>query len=402
MIHGMAANSTSPEIIILGAGVIGSSVAYHLATRGARVRVLERHDRPITGFDAPSSTARATGGFRVQYGTKINTQLSLIGRDMLLEFENLTGVNPGYRQCGYIFMASSEAHLHELRTSLEVQRSAGLTVSHAVSLSEIANLNPALNLEGVLGGTFCPWDGFIRPLEILRGFREAAERAGAVFEYGVDGRLEIQGARVTGVRTQTGVISSDVVVNATGAWAGELMRQAGLELEVQPSRRQVASSMPTDVLPEDMPMSIFVDDGFHLRVRDGRVILLKPALPQFTQAAHENPFSLEFDPSWLPDVLGSAHARVPVLRDVPIDPERCWTGLYEMSPDTHAILGRAPKLENLYLANGSSGHGTMHSPALGKLLSEMILDGQTSSLDAHALRPERFAENDPVRGSNLV
>jgi sarcosine oxidase, subunit beta len=391
MIHGMQ------EVIILGAGVIGSSVAYHLATRGARVRVLERHDKPIAGFDAPSSTARATGGFRVQYGTKINTQLSLIGREMLLEFENLTGVNPGYRQCGYIFMASSEEHLQELRSSLEVQRSAGLTVSHEVSLSEIASLNPALNLEGVLGGTFCPWDGFIRPLEILRGFREAAERAGAVFEYGVDARLEIQGSRVTGVQTSAGLISSEVVVNATGAWAGELMRQAGLELEVQPSRRQVASTVPTSVLPEDMPMSIFVDDGFHLRVRDGRVLLLKPA-----QHKHENPFSLEFDPSWLPDVLGSAHTRVPVLRDVPIDPERCWTGLYEMSPDTHALLGRAPKLENLYLANGSSGHGTMHSPALGKLLSEMILDGKTSSLDAHALRPERFLENDPVRGSSLI
>jgi sarcosine oxidase, subunit beta len=166
---------------------------------------------------------------------------------------------------------------------------------------------------------------------------------------------------------------------------------------VQPSRRQVASTVPTDVLPEDMPMSIFVDDGFHLRVRDGRVLLLKPA-----QHKHKNPFSLEFDPSWLPDVLGSAHTRVPILRDVAIDPERCWTGLYEMSPDTHALLGRAPNLENLYLANGSSGHGTMHSPALGKLLSEMILDGQTSSLDAHTLRPERFAENDPVQGSNLV
>jgi sarcosine oxidase, subunit beta len=338
----------------------------------------------------------------VQYGTAINTQLSLIGREMLLEFEELTGVNPGYRQCGYIFMASSEAHLHELRTSLEVQRTAGLTVSHEVSLGEIATLNPALNLEGVIGGTFCPWDGFIRPLEILRGFRETAERAGAIFEYGIDARLEVAGSRVTGVRTQTGLISSDVVVNATGAWAGELMRQAGLELEVQPSRRQVASSVPTDLLPEDMPMSIFVDDGFHLRVRDGRVILLKPAQHQSTQAAPENPFSLEFDPAWLPDVLGSAHARVPVLRDVAIDPERCWSGLYEMSPDTHALLGRAPALENLYLANGSSGHGTMHSPALGKLLSEMILDGQTSSLDAHALRPERFTENDPVRGSNLV
>ncbi len=385
------------ETIILGAGIIGSSVAFHLARLGAKnILVLERDKMPLKLLESSASTARATGGFRVQYGTEINARLSLLARQQLLEFEAMTGVNPGYNPCGYIFMAESGAHLLELRDALAVQRAAGVTVSHEVSASEIRALNPALNLEGVLGGTFCPWDGFVRPVEIARGFREAAMRLGVRFEYGQEAKLEFQTARVSGVRTQTELIACERVVNATGAWAAELTRVSGFELPVVPVRRQVAATIPTNVLPENMPMSIFVSDGFHLRVRDGRVLLL---LPQDTPKA--NPFNLEFEASWLKPLLERAHALVPVLRDIPIDPNFCWVGLYEISPDHHALLGRAPNCENLYLINGSSGHGVMHSSALGLLLSQMIL-GQVTSLDVRVLRPERFLEQDPIVGSSLI
>ena len=385
------------ETVILGAGIIGSSVAFHLAARGAKnILVLERDKTPLKLLESSASTARATGGFRVQYGTQINARLSLLARRQLLEFEAVTGVNPGYNPCGYIFMAESEAHLLELRASLEVQRAAGLMVSQEVSVSEIQSLNPALNLTGVLGGTFCPWDGFVRPVEIARGFREAAKRLGVQFEYGQDANLEFQQARVSGVRTKSEFISCERVVNATGAWAAELSRASGFELPVVPVRRQVAATIPTNVLPENMPMSIFVIDGFHLRVRDGRVLLL---LPQDTPK--EDPYNLEFEASWLKPLLERAHTRVPVLRDVPIDPNFCWVGLYEMSPDHHALLGRAPNTENLYLVNGSSGHGVMHSSALGMLLAEIILELPTS-LDVRALRPERFLEADPILGSSLL
>ena len=385
------------ETVILGAGIIGSSVAFHLAARGAKnILVLERDKTPLKLLESSASTARATGGFRVQYGTQINARLSLLARRQLLEFESVTGVNPGYDPCGYIFMAESAAHLLELRASLEVQRAAGLMVSQEVSVSEIQSLNPALNLTGVLGGTFCPWDGFVRPVEIARGFREAAKRLGVQFEYGQDANLEFQQARVSGVRTKSEFISCERVVNATGAWAAELSRASGFELPVVPVRRQVAATIPTNVLPENMPMSIFVIDGFHLRVRDGRVLLL---LPQDTPK--EDPYNLEFEASWLKPLLERAHARVPVLCDVPIDPNFCWVGLYEMSPDHHALLGRAPNTENLYLVNGSSGHGVMHSSALGMLLAEIILELPTS-LDVRALRPERFLEADPILGSSLL
>jgi sarcosine oxidase subunit beta len=144
-------------------------------------------------------------------------------------------------------------------------------------------------------------------------------------------------------------------------------------------------------------MTIYAGDGFHLRVRDGRVLLLWPDDPRA-----EDRFDANVDEDWLAAVVSKAHARVPCLRGAEIDRAACWGGLYEMSPDRHAILGRAPGFDNLYLANGSSGHGVMHAPALGQLLAEIILDGVAGALDAHALRPSRFAESEPNLASTLL
>jgi sarcosine oxidase subunit beta len=192
------------------------------------------------------------------------------------------------------------------------------------------------------------------------------------------------------VETTSGPIEARHVVNAAGPWAGVMGRMAGTDVPVSPLRRQIAPTVPTSVLPEEMPMTIFLEDGFHLRVRDGRVLLLWPQ-----DHAAEDPFDAGFDEAWLDGLLARAHARVPCLADVPVDRAACWAGLYEMSPDKHALLGRATNLENFWLINGSSGHGVMHAPALGQLLAEMILDGQAGTLDVHALRPSRFAEGEP-------
>jgi sarcosine oxidase subunit beta len=146
-----------------------------------------------------------------------------------------------------------------------------------------------------------------------------------------------------------------------------------------------------------MPMTIYAGDGFHLRARDGRVLLLWP-----DDAPTADPFETSVDEGWLAAVVSKARARVPCLRGAEVDRGACWAGLYEMSPDRHAILGRAHGLEDLYLANGSSGHGVMHAPALGQLLAEHILDGRAHTLDVHALRPTRFAEGEPNIGPSLL
>jgi sarcosine oxidase subunit beta len=189
------------------------------------------------------------------------------------------------------------------------------------------------------------------------------------------------------VRTSDGAVIGGSVVNAAGAWAGLVARGAGVVLPVEPLRRQVAVTHSFELLPEDMPMTIFVEDGFHLRVRDGRVPLLWPDEPDVA-----DPFDQSVEDTWLASVVEMARSRVPSLSRASIDRERCWAGLYEMSPDGHAILGRAADPDNLYLVNGSSGHGVMHAPALGQLLAEVVVDGATHTLEAHALRPSRFAE----------
>ncbi len=378
----------SAEVVVIGAGVVGASVAYHLAERGCgRILVLERYQAPGQG-----STRKATGGFRAQFGSEMNVRLSLLSREKLGRFEEELGVDPGYRPCGYLFLASDEAQLGALRAAQGIQKAAGLEEARTVTPSEIEQINPAIRADGLAGGVFCPTDGFVRPMGILRGYVEGAGRLGVSFGYGVEcAGFELDGAgRVAAVRTSGGDIAAGSVVNAAGAWAALVARGAALDLPVEPLRRQVAVTRPFDALPEDMPMTIFAEDGFHLRVRDGRVMLLWPDEPEVS-----DPFDQSVEDSWIESVFEKARARVPCLSQTSVDREGCWAGLYEMSPDGHALLGRAAEIENLYMVNGSSGHGVMHAPALGQLIAEIIVDGAASTLDARALRPSRFAESEP-------
>jgi sarcosine oxidase subunit beta len=384
----------SAEVVVVGAGVVGASVAYHLAAGGCgSVLVLERDREAGRG-----STGRATGGFRAQFGSEINVRLSLLSREKLLRFEDELGVDPGYRPCGYLFLADDEAQLEALREAREVQRAAGFEEAREVEPAEIAEINPAVRTGGLAGGVYGPTDGFIRPTEILRGYVEGAERLGVEFGYGVacEG-FELEVGRISAVRTTDGEVAAGAVVNAAGPWAGLVAREAGIDLPVRPLRRQVATTHPFDALPEGMPMTVFVQDGFHLRVREGRVMLLLPDDPDV-----EDPFDQSVEEPWVRAVVETARSRVPCLEETSVDREGCWAGLYEMSPDGHALLGRAEGLDNLYLANGSSGHGVMHAPALGQLLAEEILDGAANTFDTHALRPSRFAENEPNRSPTLL
>lgn len=376
---------TRASACVIGAGAMGASTAYHLARRGWRDVLLVDRSAAL----GEGSTGRATGGFRAQFGTPVNIRLSLLARDALQRFPDEIGCDSGYVQAGYLWLARTEQERAALRDALRVQHESGLPEAMEVSTLEIHAINPAVRDDGVLSGTFCPTDGFLRPLEILNGYLDAAARLGVTVEWGTEltGVKRGAGERITHLATSHGTIAVDAVVNAAGPWAGSVASMAGVQLPVTPLRRQALPTTACDLLPERMPMTIFVGDGFHLRVRDGRVLLLMP-----TPGIPGRPFDASVDPAWIDDVTRIARERVPVLRDAEIDRDAAWAGLYEMSPDHHAILGRAPECPNLYLINGSSGHGVMHAPALGQLLAEIMTDGRATTLDIEALSPERFAK----------
>lgn len=374
------------DAIVIGAGVVGASCAVHLARAGLRVLVLDRATGPGAG-----STGRATGGFRCQFATAINIRLSLLARDALHRFRDDTGVDPGFQEVGYLWLAGTEPELAALRDAHALQHREGLTEARFLGPDEIAELDPQIDTREVIGAAWSPTDGVLQPLELLRGYLEAAARLGVEIRW----NEPIVAVSDRGVTTATATYPTGLVVNAAGAWAAKVARLAGLELPVVPLRRQVAVTEPTTALPATMPLTIWLGDGFHARVRDDRVLLLRPT------PGDPDPWSDRVDPAWLDAIAETAQRRIPALRDVALDRARSWAGLYEQSPDGHALVGFLPGATMLFV-NGSSGHGVMHAPALGLLAAELAVHGRAHSLDIHVLRPSRFAEAEPIRGPALL
>jgi sarcosine oxidase subunit beta len=373
------------DVIVIGGGVVGCSIAYHLVRAGIHaVTVIDR---------GGGSTERATGGFRAQFASGVNVRLSLLSLEHLQRFHEETGVDSGYRPSGYLFVATASQQLERLREALVVQRDAGYTAAQELSASEVISRNPYLLPDNIVGGTFSATDGFLKPMEVQRGYREAASRLGVRFLQATVIRFQMRERRVIAIETAAEALPCGVVVNAAGPWAAQVAQLAGVDLPVSPLRRQVAVTASTDALPENMPMTVFAD-GFHCRVRDQRVLLLRPSVPAV------DPFDVSVDPLWVTGVLETGWSRLPALRGVPV--ASTYAGLYEMSPDEHAIVGFAEGVENFFLVNGSSGHGVMHSPALGRLAAEVLTLGRARSLDISTLRPSRFREGAPNATHSLL
>jgi sarcosine oxidase subunit beta len=306
--------------------------------------------------------------------------------------EEATGHPSGYQPRGYLFVATSASHLDYLTANRERQQALGLTNVELLTTEEIASMIPQMRVDDVVGGSFCQTDGFVDPVGIMRAFTSRARERGVrlLLDAGVTG-IEIDRNGVSGVMTARGRIATRAVVNASGAWAAEVARLAGVEIPVVPLRRQLVSTASFDGLPNQMPMVIDMSNGFHFRP-DYQAGTPPGVLMAWPDPDETPGFKTDFEPSFVAKVLSRATHRVPCLRDVVVEPRRCRAGLYEMTPDHHAIIGEAPNVRGLYLANGFSGHGVMHSPATGRVISEMILDGQARLLDVAPLGLERFAE----------
>jgi sarcosine oxidase subunit beta len=371
------------EVVIIGAGIVGSSIAYHLTSAGCRnVVVLERESATGKG-----STGKSMGGVRAQFSTPVNIQMSLYSIPFYASFAERLGYPCDYRAQGYLFCATSDRHLSYLRANYEKQIAMGLKNVRLLEGSEIRRMFPLLRGDDIVGGSFCSTDGFVDPYSAMNGLMTWASDHGATLRKNtvVTGLLRDR-AGISGVETTAGSIAARKVVNCAGAWAAGIAKMAGIDLPVEPLRRMLVPSEPFDQFPHTAPMIIDMSNGFHFRP-EGRGFLLAWNDPEETPG-----FKTEFDPAFVEKILVRAADRVPCFADLPVNPKRAWAGLYEMTPDHHPILGEVPEVPGFFLANGFSGHGVMHAPATGKILSDLILAGKTDLIDVSLLDLARFTE----------
>ncbi|HUC30569.1 MAG TPA: FAD-dependent oxidoreductase [Candidatus Acidoferrum sp.] len=372
------------DVVIIGGGIVGSSIAYHLTASGCRnVLVLERESATGKG-----STGKSMGGVRAQFSTPVNIQMSLYSIPFYASFEERLGYPCDYRPQGYLFCATSDRHMAYLRTNFAKQVAMGLKNVRLVEGSEVRAMFPLLRGDDIIGGSFCSTDGFVDPYSAMNGLMTWATDHGATLRKNtvVTGIVRDQRG-AAGVETSAGPISTRKVVNCAGAWAAGVAQLAGVDLPVEPLRRMLVPSEPFDQFPHTAPMIIDMSNGFHFRP-ESRGFLLAWNDPEETPG-----FKTEFDPAFVEKILVRAADRVPCFADLPVNPKRAWAGLYEMTPDHHPILGEAPNLPGFFLANGFSGHGVMHAPATGKILSDLILTGKTDLIDADLLNLARFSED---------
>jgi sarcosine oxidase subunit beta len=405
------------DVVLIGGGIVGSSIAYHLVSAGCKnVLVLERETAQGKG-----STGKSMGGVRAQFSTPVNIQMSLYSILFYASFEERLGHPCDYRPQGYLFCATSDKHLAYLRANFEKQVAMGLKNVRLVGGDEIRGMFPQMRGDDIVGGSFCATDGFVDPYSAMIGFMTWGSDHGAtlwknatvqsIAREGVSpvrprvprglsssqesDRTDIRETSFTVVTTR-GTISTPTVVNCAGAWSAEIASMVGVTLPVEPLRRMLVPTEPFDQFPHTAPMIIDMSNGFHFRP-ESRGFLLAWNDPEETPG-----YKTDFEPSFIEKILTRAADRVPVFENVAVNPKRAWAGLYEMTPDHHPILGESPEVPGFFFANGFSGHGVMHAPATGKILSDLILSGKTDLIDARLLNFSRFAEGRTIHETAVL
>jgi sarcosine oxidase subunit beta len=378
------------EIAIIGGGVVGASTAYHLARRGARgVVLLEREALFGTG-----STAKCAGGVRYHFGTEMNARLSLLSLPAFERFEEETGYPANFRKCGYLFVVTTEHDLGVFRALAETLSRLGIR-SELWTEADLRARLPMMAWPDARGALWGPDDGLADNGAVVQGYISAASRLGALCLSGVEVvGLRVSGGRVEAVETTAGTVAVSGVVNAAGAWAGQVGRMAGLEIPVSPSRRQVVVTAPLPEIPADFPFVIDFSQALYFH-REGPGLMTGMSNPRQAPGFDES-----VDEAWEMGHLLAAAARMPLLERAGI--ARRWAGLYEMTPDRHPILGPVEAIRGYYCGAGFSGHGFMHSPAAGLLLAEAILDGRAHSLDISPLCLERFSRGELLTEAAII
>ena len=369
------------EAVIVGGGIIGTSIAYYLSKKGMKgVILLEK------GMLGEGATGKCAGGIRTQFSTPINIHFSRLSVNVFQHFQEEFGVDPEFHPVGYLFLAVHENQWDILRANAHLMTSMKLQVE-LLTPDDIRIRWPFIRVDDLKGGSFTKQDGYAGPYEVLQGFARASRRLGVNIFEGVEVTgIDVKYGRIEAVETGEGdKIRTSLVINAAGPYAAGIAAMTGLDLPVRPLRRQIFFTDAFDDLPQAFPLIIDLENSWYMR-REGRGLLL--AGPQDSESSFNE--SIDFEArEWTAE---RALYRVPVMEKARI--AKGWAGLYEISPDHHAIIGTFPEVKGFICANGFSGHGFQHSPAAGILVSEMVMEGKAKTLDITPLRPTRFREGD--------
>ncbi|HLJ59989.1 MAG TPA: FAD-dependent oxidoreductase [bacterium] len=374
------------DVLIIGGGIIGLSIAYHLARAGGsggracRIVVFERASQVGTG-----STAKATGGIRHQFSTEVNVRLTQLSLPAFSRFEEEMGEPVDLVQHGYLFLTAQERVAETMRRGVALQQRLGVP-SRWLSPDDVRAVFPAVRTDDLVGGTFCPLDGSANPYGAVQGYLRRCRDLGVRVRPDEEvTAIDVRAGRVAGVRTARGACAGPVVVNAAGPRARDVAAMVGVDLPVAPYRRQVFVMTPLPELGSGRPLTVDLDTGWYLHQDRAGALYTggtdKDSRPGFDEVVDWDGFDT---------VAQAALARVPAMVGARV--VRGYAGIRSLTPDHHAILGLVPAPEGFYLANGFSGHGFMHAPAVGRLLAEIILDGGARSLDVTPLSLARFAQ----------
>jgi sarcosine oxidase subunit beta len=378
----------SADVVIVGGGISGCALAYQLAKRKVDVVLLERETL------GSQSTGKCAGGVRQQFSTEDNVRVMRLSVKLLESFEQETGHPADFRQIGYLFIFTQPQQVEDFRHNMEMWHRVGLTEARWVDAAEAAKMVPVLNVEDVLGCTFCPTDGIASPNDVTVGYATAARRLGARLKEGVEVTgIDVASGRVQGVRSSAGDITTRLVFNCAGPWAASIGRMAGLEIPVLPYRRHIAVTGTFPALPRNTPMTVDFHTSLYFHPEGDGVLM--------GMSDRTEPPAFVTDVNWgfLEKMFEQAARRAPALAGAGV--KRAWAGLYESTPDHQAILGPISEVEGFWCAAGFSGHGFMQAPAASLLLTQLLLD-KKSEIDISSFAFERFARGALVTERNII
>lgn len=371
------------DVVIVGGGVMGASVAFHLAEAGVRdIVVVER------GELACGSSGKPIGGVRAHFSDPLNIELGRRSLRAYRDFPHRPGADIRLDTVGYLFLLTAERQAEEFTESVRLQNSLGVP-SRMIDADEARGLCPYLSTDGLVAAVHSPTDGHARPGLVVHGYADAAARAGVRFatHTRVTG-IDISGGHVSAVRTDRGAVACSTVVCAAGAWSGQIGAMAGIDLPVRPVRRQLAFTERLSPPAPRIPFTIdFTSSAYFHNSDDG--LLLGLADPREADG-----FDTTWTPQWLDLFRGVVRRRAPALATMPI--AGGWAGLYEVTPDHNALIGRSTELPNFLYATGFSGHGFLQAPAVGEVVRDLHLEREPC-VDITPMSVERFRTGDALR-----